>query len=86
MDPEEGDFENLKESPGPSTDEASETPSEVANSKPQLWDIQSGKILKTTDVRVSRDQGSVGVAGILPPEIHGPYNALDLEKPKAPHM
>ncbi len=86
MDPEEGDFENLKESPGPSNDESSETQTEVANNKFRHWENPDGKILKTTDVRVSRDQNSAGMTGVLPPEVHGPYNALDLETPKALHM
>ena len=86
MDPEEGDFETLKESPGTINDTSSETPSEVANSKFKLWGNADGKIVKTTDVRVSRDQSALGVPGLSPPEVHGPYNALDMETSRAVHM
>ena len=86
MDPEEGDFENLKESTARSNDESLETPSDLAHGKFKSWNKTDGKILKTTDVRVSRDQDPVGTSGLLPPEVHGPYNALDLETPKALHM
>ena len=86
MDPEEGDFQNLKESAGPANEEAAETPSDGENSQVRLWENHGGRILKTTDVRVSRDTDAVAVNGAPVAESHGTYNAMELSTPKAVRM
>ena len=86
MDPEEGDFQTLKESGGPTNDEAAETPSDGENSQVKLWENHGGRILKTTDVRVSRDTNAVGVHGAPMPESHSTYDPTELSTPKALRM
>ena len=78
MDPEQGDFENLKEHPGPANEEIVETVSEGGSGQVKMWPISNGRIVKTTDVRVSRDTEAVGLAGESMPEPDKTYDGTDL--------
>ena len=84
MDPEEGDFQNLKETSEPATEEAGETSSDGENNQVKLWENHGGRILKTTDVRVSRDTDANHHATM--PAVHSTYNATELSTPKALRM
>lgn len=86
MDPEQGDFQNLKEYPGPATDGLADTPSDGGSSQVKMWPITDGRIIKTTDVRVSRDPDAGDVAGNPVPEPGRIYDGLELSPPKALHV
>lgn len=84
MDPEQGDFQNLKDYPGLAVDESAETSSEGENhSQAKMWPITDGRIVKTTDVRVSRDPESRDMPGDSTTEPERVYDGMEFTPPKA---
>lgn len=86
MDPEQGDFQNLKEYPGPALDDTTDKSSESGSSQGKIWPMTDGRIVKTTDVRVSRDSQALDMAGHSLQDSDNNDHGMELCIPKVPHM